>query len=109
VRAGKITDGAQRMTGTADALLHTYEPIARKAAPLAEKFVDNLSEEEVEAAIKLVDELPRLTEHLRTDILPILDTLGSVAPDLRDLLEASKELNEIITSIPGLSRKRSDE
>jgi hypothetical protein len=48
---------------------------------------------------------------METDIMPILDSLNSVAPDLHDLLDVSRELNEMLSQIPGISRmkKRIDE
>jgi hypothetical protein len=117
-RAAEITDGAeravaeaQRTAGAADALLRRYEPMALKAAPLAEKFIDSLSEEEVDAAIRLVDELPRLTEHLRHDILPILSTLDRVGPDINELLKVTYDVRRAILGIPGFGffKKRGEE
>ena len=43
---------------------------------------------------------------LRTDIIPILDSMGSVAPDVHDLLDVSRELNEMLGQIPGMSRMK---
>jgi hypothetical protein len=117
-RAAEITDGAeravaeaQRTAGAADALLRRYEPMALKAAPLAEKFIDSLSEEEVDAAIRLVDELPRLTERLRHDILPILATLDRVGPDINELLKVTYDVRRAILGIPGFGffKKRGEE
>ena len=34
----------------------------------------------------------------------MLTTLGSVAPDLHELLNVSRELNEILGKIPGVGR-----
>ena len=54
--------------------------------------------------VKLIDALPAIVDKLDADILPVLDTLATVAPDLRDLLDVSKELNELIGAVPGLGR-----
>ena len=54
--------------------------------------------------VKLIDSLPSIADKLDADILPVLDTLATVAPDLRDLLDVSKQLNELIGSVPGLGR-----
>ena len=54
--------------------------------------------------VKLLDALPTIVDKLDAEILPVLDTLATVAPDLRDLLDVSKELNELISSVPGLGR-----
>jgi hypothetical protein len=60
--------------------------------------------EDVAAVAKLINDLPDIVGKLDRDILPVLDTLGTVAPDLRDLLDVSKDLNEILGSLPGLGR-----
>lgn len=110
-RIDSTNDDARRLVDAADALLRRYSSIALKAAPLAEKFVDNLSPEEIDAAIKLVDELPRLTEHLQTDILPILTTLDRVGPDLNELLKVTYDVRRAILGIPGFGffKKRGEE
>ena len=105
----KIAEGAgtvvARASGTAeraDDLLTAYEPALRRGAPMANRFVEQLSPEEIEAAIKLVDELPKLTAHLHADILPILATLDRVGPDIHDLLEVTRDLKLAVAGIPGL-------
>ena len=54
---------------------------------------------------------PLLARKLETDVIPILQTLTSVAPDLHDLLDVSRELNEMLAKLPGMGRlkKRVDE
>ena len=54
--------------------------------------------------MRLVDHLPALTDQVERDVLPVLTTLGSVAPDLHELLNVSRELNEILGKIPGIGR-----
>jgi methyl-accepting chemotaxis protein len=109
-RASQLTDGAGAVVAQAEAtsrgvteLLATYRPLAERAAPLARRFVDELSEQEVQAAIQLVDELPRLAEHMESDIMPILATLDRVGPDIHELLNVVKDLRQAINGIPGLA------
>jgi hypothetical protein len=106
--AGKVSDEAAAVVAMAEStaaianeLIRLYEPIANRAAPLAGRFVEELSEDEVEAAIKLVDELPRLTEHLTANILPILSTLDRVGPDVTELLKVTRDVRRAIVGIPG--------
>ena len=54
--------------------------------------------------IELINRLPALAHKMEVDIVPVLDSLSTVAPDLHDLLDASRELNEMLTQIPGISR-----
>lgn len=114
-RASDVVDGAAKVSDEAAAvvilaentaaianeLIRVYEPIAQRAAPLAGRFVEELSEEEVDAAIRLVDELPQLTEHLTANILPILSTLDRVGPDVTELLKVTRDVRQAIVGIPG--------
>ncbi len=68
--------------------------------------MEELSPHEVEAAIKLVDELPVLTEHLTSDILPILATLDRVGPEVHQLLEVTSDMRQAILGIPGFGFMR---
>jgi hypothetical protein len=100
-----VGQAAQASRSAAD-LLGTVEPLTRQALPLASTFVSELSEAEVVAAIRLVDQLPRLTEHLETDIMPILTTLDRVGPDINELLNVVKDLRGAVGGIPGLAYLR---
>jgi ABC-type transporter Mla subunit MlaD len=96
-RTGTVLDGANN-------LLTGYQPALDRLAPLVDQLARTTSPAEVAAAIQLIDELPKLVEALQRDILPILATLDNVGPDVRELLETTKEFNEILGSVPGLGR-----
>ena len=83
-------------------LVDRFEPVLTQLLPVLETLSRTTSAEEVAALVKLIDALPPIVDRLDSDIMPILDTLATVAPDLRDLLDVSRELNEIIGSVPGL-------
>jgi hypothetical protein len=111
--AGALTDAASVVVGQAGAasaeareLLDAYGPTLRRAAPLAQRFVDELTPEEITAAIRMIDELPRLREHLSDDVMPLLGTLDKVGPDLRALLEVTNDLRMAIIGMPGLNMLR---
>ncbi|MDT5041792.1 MAG: hypothetical protein QOE51_2777 [Actinoplanes sp.] len=123
--AGVVLGDASAATGTATAvveqaaaataelvrLLDGYLPMLQKAAPLAGRFVDELSPDEVTAAIRMVDELPRLREHLIDDVMPLLGKLDQVGPDLHQLLGVTQDLHLAIAGLPGLKmlRRRGEE
>lgn len=104
VRAGSIAAEAQD-------LLEGYSDTLRKAAPLAARFVGELSSEEVTAAIKMVDALPALRAHLVEDVMPLLRKLDQVGPDVHSLLEVTEDLRLAIAGLPGLKmlRRRGEE
>ncbi|TDB77337.1 hypothetical protein [Micromonospora sp. KC723] len=105
-RAAGTVATAEGAAATATDLLAAYEPALRRGAPMAHRFVAELSQEEVTAAIRLVDELPKLKAHLTSDILPILATLDRVGPDLHDLLDVTRDLRLAVAGIPGLGMLR---
>jgi uncharacterized protein YoxC len=126
-RAGGVADSADQVveriipvTGAAEAvlesvgatsagaraLLEIFQPIAERGAPMLRQFVDEFSEEEVQALIRLVDQVPMFTEHMETDIMPILATLDRVGPDVHELLEVVEDLRRVVTGLPGVGLLR---
>ncbi len=91
---------------TAEVIEHATS-ISTQLTPL----MDRLGAHEVEAILDLVIAAPQMTTAVQTDVLPMVNTLKTVAPDLAELLVVSRTLNEILGSLPGLGRvkKRVDE
>lgn len=106
VRAEGLVGTAEKMVGELTPMVDRFLPVLDKVEPMVARIADTTSPDEVDAVVKLIDTLPELSEKLRTDILPVLDTLGTVAPDLRDLLDSSKQLNEMLSGLPGLGRMK---
>lgn len=109
--AGRTVDGATGVLDRVDHSLSSWEPTLRKLAPQAKRFADGLDETEVTAAITLIDRMPVVLDHLETDVLPMLQTLDRVGPDLHDVLEVVQDLRRVITGLPGIGllRKRGEE
>ena len=103
-RVATVVDGAGLEVGRAGVLVDVLEPSLTKLQPTLQTLAETTSPQEVEALVRLVDHLPTLTDQVEKDVLPVLGTLGSVAPDLHDLLNVSRELNEILGKIPGVGR-----
>jgi hypothetical protein len=109
--ASAVVGRVEAATAEATELLDGYAPTLRGAAPLAARFVAELSPEEVTAAIRMIDELPKLREHLVDDVMPLLGKLDQVGPDLHKLLEVTEDLHLAIAGLPGLKmlRRRGEE
>ena len=60
------------------------------------QFVDEISEDEVHAAVRLLDQLPELTDRMAA-LMPILATLDTVSPEIHELLGQHYRL----TPVPG--------
>lgn len=109
-KANTVVESAATATATAEQLLELYQPLAVRAAPLATRFVDELSEDEIRAAITLVDQLPELTDRM-TALMPILTTLDTVSPEIHELLGVAKDVRQAVTGVPGFNyfRKRGED
>jgi hypothetical protein len=105
-RAGSLVAEAGDLSRSAGDLLTIYQPLATEAAPLARRFVEELSEGEIIAAVRLVDQLPALATHLEAHIMPILSTLDHVGPDINELLKVAKELRKAMDVVPGVTMLR---
>jgi len=103
-RAEEVVGGTEALTDQLIPLMERFTPTLDRLEPMAARLADTTSPEEVDAVVALINTLPEVSEKMRTDILPILDTLGTVAPDLRDLLDVSKDLNEMLGSVPGMGK-----
>ena len=86
------------------ALLDRLEPPLTKLQPTLERLAETTDPAEVDALVTLVDHLPAMVVQFETVLIPVLDSLSSVAPDLHDLLDVSRELNEMLGKLPGLGR-----
>jgi methyl-accepting chemotaxis protein len=116
-RAGDLVERTERVLGDAEDAVTEARRITAAAdeevvaaRPLLE-FLQEFSAHEVQAAISLVDELPRLSKHLNEDVLPILATLQQVGPDLHELLEVANDVRQAILGIPGFDflRRRGED
>ncbi len=104
--AATLTTRVAPLLDRFEPLLVRLEPVLVKLAPMLDRLAETTSATEVDSVVKVVDALPKIVDKLDSDILPVLDTLATVAPDVRDLLDVSRQLNELIGSLPGLGRMK---
>ncbi|MGX6509502.1 ribulose 1,5-bisphosphate carboxylase large subunit [Rhodococcus sp. SJ-2] len=100
--AKQVIESAGASTDVAGELLDTYAPLAKQAAPLASQFLDELSPDEVHAAILMLDQFPELSQRM-VGLMPVLATLETVGPELHELLEVAKDVRRAITGMPGFN------
>ena len=110
VRADAVARSAQPVVEEAQAaarstreLLDLYGPTAERAAPFLRRFVEQVSDHEVEAMIRLIDHVPQFTEHMESDIMPVLAKLDQVGPDVHELLDVLKDVRLAIQGLPGFA------
>ena len=107
----RMTDAIDKTLSIVDRiepLVAEFAPTLRLLHPIARRLVDSTDPDEVDAVVRLVNDLPELVAKIHVDVLPTLATLGSMPDDLRELLVTTKELNQIIASVPGLGRMRQE-
>ncbi len=86
------------------ALLDSFAPSLERLQPTLARLAETTHPDEVDAMVKLIDQLPDLVERLESDILPMLVTLRTVGPDVHDLLDITRELNQMLGKLPGMGR-----
>ena len=103
---GQVSKRADALVSEAGQVVaqHPAALTDRLIAPILDRLASTTSPAEVDAVILLIDTMPELVERMRKEILPILSTMTNVAPDVRELLETTKEFTEILGSVPGLGR-----
>ncbi len=106
-----VVEQAAVLVDRTNALVDGFEPSLQTLRPIVEKLAATTDPDEVDAAVRMINLLPELVDKVQADIVPILDTLGTVAPDLRDILDIAREVNEMMGSVPGLRgvKKRVEE
>lgn len=103
-RVDAIAGDAEPLVERLETLLGRLEPPLTTLEPTLRTLADTTSPAEVQALVTMVDHLPELTRRLEEELLPIMTTMGSVAPDIHDLLDVSRELNEMLGKLPGMGR-----
>jgi hypothetical protein len=106
VRIADAMDKTLSIVDRIEPVVTEFAPTLRQLHPIARRLVDSTDPDEVDAVVRLVNDLPELVAKIHADVLPTLAALGSVPDDLREVLVTSKELNQIISSVPGLGRMR---
>jgi hypothetical protein len=104
-RTERVIDDATDSVEHARRVTTEAEEQVAAARPILD-FLREFSAHEIQAAIRLVDELPRLATHLADDIMPILATLDRVGPDIHELLAVGKDVRQAILGIPGFEYLR---
>jgi hypothetical protein len=109
--AQKTVRAADRAVGQATALIGQLtplvtasEPALTRLIPVLSRVAESVTPQDAAAMTQLVNDLPEIVSKLNSDILPVLDTLGTVAPDLREVLDVSRDVSEMLGAVPGLGR-----
>lgn len=106
LRIAEAVEKALSIVDRVEPIVAEFAPTLRVLHPVVQRLAETTDPDEVEAFVRLVNDMPELVAKIHVDALPVLSALGSVPDELRELLITSKELNQIIASVPGLGRMR---
>ena len=83
----------------------------RLIEPIADDVLESIDPEEVKAVVQFIDHLPELGDRLENDVMPVLASLDTVAPEVHEILEVAQQCLEAVAGIPGfqLLRRRGGE
>lgn len=97
---------AQKMLDTFGPLLDDLSPALKDLVPTITRLAESTDPDEVEALVRLVDQVPLLVDKLQADIVPIMESMSTVGPDIHAMLAAIGDLADMLEKIPGLNRRR---
>lgn len=95
-------ESAQATAETGRRLTAELEHLAAAALPKAQAVVDSIEPDEIRAVKRLVDHLPELVSRLETSLLPTLEQLDNVGPDVHRILDSVTDLSHAIAGLPGV-------
>ena len=95
---------ARDLIGDVRSLMERFEPALRKLAPVADSVADQITVEDAEALTALARSAPELVDKLSNDVVPVLDSLDTVGSDLREVMDTTQQMDEMLGAVPGLGR-----
>lgn len=105
-RMSLLADELPALVARLTALLDGLEPSLTTLQPTLERLAETTDAREVDALVAMVDRLPELGRALEEQVIPVMSSLRTVSPDIHDLLDTSRELNEMLAKLPGMGRVR---
>ncbi len=102
--AGKVATRLTEVLVWADKTIALLEPIA-------DEILESVEPEEIRAVVRFIDHLPALGDSLENDVMPVIASLDTVAPEVHQILEVAQHCLEAVKGIPGfqLLRRRGGE
>ncbi|WP_354057931.1 methyl-accepting chemotaxis protein [Dietzia sp. 2505] len=74
--------------------------------PIADEILESVEPEEIRAVVQFIDHLPALGDSLENDVMPVLASLDTVAPEVHQILEVAQQCLEAVQGIPGFQLLR---
>lgn len=94
----------RELVGDVQSLLARFEPTLGKLAPIADAIAEEVTMDDAEALTGLIHNVPELVDKLSNDVVPVLDSLDTVGSDLREVMDNTQQMDEMLGAVPGLGR-----
>lgn len=94
----------QELLGDVRSLLGLFQPALVKLAPITDVVAEQVTVDDAEAFTELIRSAPQLVEKLSNDVVPVLDSLDTVGSDLREVMDTTQQMDEMLGAVPGLGR-----
>ncbi len=98
-----LAEGAE-LADAAAVSLGMFRPAMTKLAPLVAQLADNVTTADISRLVDLLRASPAVLEQVQSDVLPVLSSLETVAPNIEELVTASAGLSEMVGSVPGMGK-----
>lgn len=102
----RATAGAEDQVRRVSVIVDQSEPLVAVAVPKARRFLDDLTDHELAAMIRLIDRTPEILEHVDETVVPTMARMSEVGPDIKQLLTTVAGLRELLESFPGMGMVR---
>jgi DNA repair ATPase RecN len=106
--AALAIEQASKMAATAAPLVASYSEPLRRLEPAVRRLAETTDSQEVDALVALIDRLPRLADAMNVGVIPLLDRLDKVGPDVNQLLDSVSDLNRMANRLPRVFRRRGE-
>ena len=102
--AGTAVLEARNLIEDVRSLMERFDPALRKLAPVVDSVAEQITIEDAEALTALARTAPELVDKLSNDVVPVLDSLDTVGADLREVVDTTQQMDEMLGAVPGLGR-----